>query len=48
MRLTVIDRKKLYRREYQRDSIQELTGSVSGENIQESLSRVVAQMITQG
>jgi len=45
MRLTTINRKKLYRREYQRDSIQKIDGVVSERNIPDSLSRVIAQMI---
>jgi hypothetical protein len=45
MRLTTINRKKLYRREYQRDSIQKIEGMISERNIPDSLSRVIAQMI---
>ena len=45
MRLTTINRKKLYRREYQRDNIQKIEGGGGERNIPESLSRVIAQII---
>jgi len=48
MKLITVDRKKLYKREYKRDSIQELTGTTNDGELHDSLSRVVAQMIAQG
>ncbi|ADO83423.1 hypothetical protein [Ilyobacter polytropus] len=43
-----IGRERLYKRNYEREGMQEATGSSSGGCIHDSLSRVVAQMISKG
>ena len=47
MKILSIGRERLYKRNYDREGIQEIKGSSNDGCIHESLSRVVAQMITQ-
>jgi hypothetical protein len=48
MKILSIGRERLYKRDYERDGMCEVTGSSNDGCIHDSLSRVVAQMIAQG
>ena len=45
MRIAKIGREKLYRREYQRDSLEVILGTVGDSDVHDSLSKVLAKML---